>query len=524
MQALRICSDRRNHPVLFHCSSGKDRTGLLAALILHVCGLSTEQILDDYTVSEKFLQPVMDLIANEDRSKGLSSEFDGTPRYVMERTLKWITNLWGSVDNYLLFIGFGYAEQKKLRQVMRKESYRYGIKLPPTSPLVTASKQVSKQAELMNEDKWSGLSNLVKIDKDHLRLLQSYLQLIKDSANSRAVSSLSSSSSSSSSLSSSLDGAPAQEEAQEREKKIKEIERQQLLLLNLRAKQMEALKSRFYLNSWNLASHRQTSEAGAAGGLLERQRRKTFPCREVVSAPERPRALLCNSTRKRSGSALASPMGQDDDVDYWKEEDDDDEEEAEKTKTDKRVIDDRDNNNNNEEQRPCHMIQTNVQGDDGGDDFGRDDEDAVDDEVVVDDDGDGDGDDVISEMVSLPSEEDCAKFSFLFESEGKRDKTKSAGCKKEGEGEGDHPTNAGRSCVIEEMSTALECGATSHDHHHYSNDNNDHEGYGDGVWSSLRDVDGHSAGPFKIGRIKFSANAAAAASDLEWIENSYFYS
>ncbi len=518
MQALRICSDRRNHPVLFHCSSGKDRTGLLAALILHVCGLSTEQILDDYTASEKFLQPVMDLIANEDRSKGLSSEFDGTPRYVMERTLKWITNLWGSVDNYLLFIGFGYAEQKKLRQVMRKESYRYGIKLPPTSPLVTTAKQVSKQAEL-NEDKWSGLSNLVKIDKDHLRLLQSYLQLIKDSANSRAVSSLSSSSSS---LSSSLDGAPAQEEAQEREKKIKEIERQQLLLLNLRAKQMEALKNRFYLNSWTLASHRQTSEAGAAGGLLERQRRKTFPCREVVSAPERPRALLCNRVpaRKRSGSALASPMGQDDDVDYWKEEEDEEEEEEEEvddedemqTKIDKRGIT---IDNNNDEQRP-HMIQTYVQGDDD------DDDDAVD---------DADDADVISEMVSLPSEEDCAKFSFLFESEGKREKTKT-GCKKEGEGDPANSAAAGRSCVIGEMSTALEWGATSHDHR-LSNDNHcegyghGHGGDGDGVWSSLqRDVEGHSAGrgPFKIGRIKFSANAAAAASDSELIENSYFYS
>lgn len=35
-------------PVLFHCSAGRDRTGLMSALLLRLNGATTESILDDY--------------------------------------------------------------------------------------------------------------------------------------------------------------------------------------------------------------------------------------------------------------------------------------------------------------------------------------------------------------------------------------------------------------------------------------------------------------------------------------------
>jgi hypothetical protein len=131
--------------VLFHCSSGKDRTGLIAALILATCGLSDEEIFDDYEKSQTYLAPCMHLIQIEgfllwlgwtcsafvlmrdthvnllthvilclqqDRSKGLDPEFDGTPRYVIKRTFKWIRKLWGTIDRYLAYIGFTFAYVK----------------------------------------------------------------------------------------------------------------------------------------------------------------------------------------------------------------------------------------------------------------------------------------------------------------------------------------------------------------------------------------------------------------------------
>ena len=44
--------------VLFHCFTGKDRTGILAALFLGVCGASTEDIAADYSVSQLYLRPM----------------------------------------------------------------------------------------------------------------------------------------------------------------------------------------------------------------------------------------------------------------------------------------------------------------------------------------------------------------------------------------------------------------------------------------------------------------------------------
>ena len=43
-EALRLASNPANHPVLIHCTQGKDRTGLVVALMLHVLGVDEEQV------------------------------------------------------------------------------------------------------------------------------------------------------------------------------------------------------------------------------------------------------------------------------------------------------------------------------------------------------------------------------------------------------------------------------------------------------------------------------------------------
>lgn len=44
--------------VLFNCAAGKDRTGVMAMLLLGLAGVSREQILADYAVSETNMQPL----------------------------------------------------------------------------------------------------------------------------------------------------------------------------------------------------------------------------------------------------------------------------------------------------------------------------------------------------------------------------------------------------------------------------------------------------------------------------------
>lgn len=47
---LRLSSQRT--PLVFHCAAGKDRTGVAAALILSLLGVSDQQIIDDYLLTQ----------------------------------------------------------------------------------------------------------------------------------------------------------------------------------------------------------------------------------------------------------------------------------------------------------------------------------------------------------------------------------------------------------------------------------------------------------------------------------------
>ena len=43
-------------PLVFHCTAGKDRTGWAAALILHALGVSREQVMEDYLLTNAYYQ------------------------------------------------------------------------------------------------------------------------------------------------------------------------------------------------------------------------------------------------------------------------------------------------------------------------------------------------------------------------------------------------------------------------------------------------------------------------------------
>lgn len=53
-QMFSILLEEKNYPVVIHCTSGKGRTALASALILAALGVSDEQILADYYLSNKY--------------------------------------------------------------------------------------------------------------------------------------------------------------------------------------------------------------------------------------------------------------------------------------------------------------------------------------------------------------------------------------------------------------------------------------------------------------------------------------
>lgn len=54
--------EQPNKPFLFHCTAGKDRTGVVAAIILSLAGAPIEEIQRDYALSRVGIEPVREFL------------------------------------------------------------------------------------------------------------------------------------------------------------------------------------------------------------------------------------------------------------------------------------------------------------------------------------------------------------------------------------------------------------------------------------------------------------------------------
>jgi protein-tyrosine phosphatase len=104
-EALRVCADPDNLPVLVHCASGKDRTGLVVALLLEVLGVERHHVVAEYGLTE-LLRPdrVMDFAAMLDEAGAEPARvavlFQSPPE-AMAKALRNIDAEFGSVTQFL---------------------------------------------------------------------------------------------------------------------------------------------------------------------------------------------------------------------------------------------------------------------------------------------------------------------------------------------------------------------------------------------------------------------------------------
>ncbi len=56
----KMIEDRAQHGIAFHCTYGKNRTGIMAALILALLGVDEETIFNDYLLSSEFVEGDLD--------------------------------------------------------------------------------------------------------------------------------------------------------------------------------------------------------------------------------------------------------------------------------------------------------------------------------------------------------------------------------------------------------------------------------------------------------------------------------
>jgi protein-tyrosine phosphatase len=106
-----------------HCSAGKDRTGIVIAMLLDILGVAHENIVADYHVTTINMAPIIEQIrgAQVYQDKGLA----GAPDWIfasepetMRTFLETMTQTYGSAEQWALAKGLDASEITRLRETM----------------------------------------------------------------------------------------------------------------------------------------------------------------------------------------------------------------------------------------------------------------------------------------------------------------------------------------------------------------------------------------------------------------------
>ena len=125
--ALRVIADPSAHPVVFHCAAGKDRTGVLAAVLLAVLGVDDATIAEDYAMSAPAVERMVNHLiessaAGSSDSPVIPAWLLSAPGGAIRRTLRELRQRHGSVEDYCLEAGVTEQTLRSLRQLLLEEA------------------------------------------------------------------------------------------------------------------------------------------------------------------------------------------------------------------------------------------------------------------------------------------------------------------------------------------------------------------------------------------------------------------
>ena len=106
-----------NRPVLFHCASGKDRTGIFAAIVLAAAGVARDDIIDDYVLTNGRIETISLLSGAPDQAAVdliMSAKSD-----YMYAAFRAMDELFGGTNGYLKRgLGLSHSEITELRTIL----------------------------------------------------------------------------------------------------------------------------------------------------------------------------------------------------------------------------------------------------------------------------------------------------------------------------------------------------------------------------------------------------------------------
>ncbi len=111
-------ADARPGGVVIHCHAGKDRTGLVVAVLLALAGVPDEEIADDYALTASSLGPLivewLDEMSDDPIERARLTDLAVPRREAMLDALAYLTGRYGSAEGYLRSAGMGAASVDSL--------------------------------------------------------------------------------------------------------------------------------------------------------------------------------------------------------------------------------------------------------------------------------------------------------------------------------------------------------------------------------------------------------------------------
>lgn len=123
IEALRLMADPQNRPLVVHCTAGKDRTGVVIAMLLDILGVSHENIVADYHVTTTNMAPIIERIRSAQvfKDNGLA----GAPDWIfasepdtMREFLARMTSNYGSAEEWARAKGLDASDINSLRETI----------------------------------------------------------------------------------------------------------------------------------------------------------------------------------------------------------------------------------------------------------------------------------------------------------------------------------------------------------------------------------------------------------------------
>ncbi|MGD8589147.1 MAG: tyrosine-protein phosphatase [Chromatiales bacterium] len=97
-------ADREKLPAVFHCTTGKDRTGWAAAALLTLLGVPKETVMADFMRTNEYtlpqFQPVIDAFVAAGGDRAIPLAVFGVKREYLEASLDEMQKRYGTIDRY----------------------------------------------------------------------------------------------------------------------------------------------------------------------------------------------------------------------------------------------------------------------------------------------------------------------------------------------------------------------------------------------------------------------------------------